>query len=453
MDFQRGERVNLNFDTGAVEKLEPDESYEPPSSAFPSFVGDILERNPSAASPPVAPSMKTNTNGFPAHKKRVPRVSAFKQQRAAKEQQAASTAKAQDAPKAPTGFDRNDERRAIDEENRQRLAAMSEEEIEEEQRELMANLSPALIQRLLARSNIDEGSNERDLYPEEKPAPPPPTENIKPEPKPTDTKKVSFAPTEPHHDAAPSQPPQTTVPPTDDLPTEPSESIHFPTPPQPPDLDPNDPSFLQNLHDKYFPTLPHNPSALSWMKPLDPTDTSSPYHPSHAALNASDLRFDFTGALLPPSLARTIPTDRGLHHHAAAPEAAGYTIPELAVTARSAVPAQRCVAYQTLGRILYRLGQGEFGVERPEQRTDGPVRVAREPGAEAEGDEGEEEEDEDEVRSAMATGLWTCIEEGRVIETLTEEAGRERGHLTARTFAQEALWNWRRGGGRKRHAV
>jgi hypothetical protein len=49
--------------------------------------------------------------------------------------------------------------------------------------------------------------------------------------------------------------------------------------------------------------------------------------------------------------------------------------------------------------------------------------------------------------------LWKCIEDGRVIETMTEEANKERGHLTAKTFAQEALWNWRRGGGRKRHAV
>jgi hypothetical protein len=57
------------------------------------------------------------------------------------------------------------------------------------------------------------------------------------------------------------------------------------------------------------------------------------------------------------------------------------------------------------------------------------------------------------VGSAMASGLWSCIEEGRVVETMTEEANKTKGHLTARTFAQEALWNWRRGGGRTRHAV
>jgi hypothetical protein len=118
------------------------------------------------------------------------------------------------------------------------------------------------------------------------------------------------------------------------------------------------------------------------------------------------------------------------------------------VLSRSAVPAQRCMAYQTLGRILYRLGQGEYGVEKPRQDTDGPVQVAKNPDTEE-----SEDDDEADVGSAMASGLWSCIEEGRVVETMTEEANKTKGHLTARTFAQEALWNWRRGGGRTRHAV
>lgn len=457
MDFQRGERVTLNFETGAVEKLEPEASHEPTLPTFPTFVGDILERDSSTANPPVAPSLKANVNGFPAHRKRVPRVSAFKQQRAAKEQEAAAAAqKAQHAPR--TGFDPNEERRAIDEENKRTLAAMSEEEIEQERQELMQGLSPALIQKLLMRSNIDEGSNERDLYPE-KSSIPLPTDDFKAESetKPSSTKKVSFDAPEPasettaHQEAtAPStaQPASHSESASIANPTDVSDSIHFPTPPQPPDLDPNDPSFLENLHEKYFPNLPYNPSELSWMAPIDPADKSSPYHPSQTALNATELRFDFTGALLAPSVAREIPSDRGLHNHADAPEAAGYTIPELAVLARSKVAAQRCMAYQTLGRILYRLGQGEFGVEQARQDTDGPVQVAKNSDV-ADDDEYEEED----VGSAMAAGLWSCMEEGRVVETLTEEANKTKGHLTARTFAQEALWNWRRGGGRKRHAV
>jgi hypothetical protein len=457
MEFHRGERVNLNFDTGAVEKLEPEEDYQTAQPTFPTFVGDILERESPTANPPVAPSLKTNVNGFPAHKKRTPRVSAFKQQRAAKEQQAAAAAKStsQDAPKARSvRFDATNEKQSIDDENTKRLAEMSTEEIEQERQELMQSLSPALIQKLMARSNIDEGSNERDLYPVE-PAAPPTTDTTEeaPKPKTPNTKKVSFAAPSPEDKAAarPSEPvttvSSTSTPATPSASDPVQDSIHFPTPLQPPDLDPNDPNFLSALHEKYFPNLAYDPSSLSWMSPIDPSDTSSPYHPSQTGLNAHELRFDFKGTLLAPSVARSIPSDRGLHHHADAPEAAGYTIPELAVLSRSAVAAQRCMAYQTLGRILYRLGRGEYGVEKARQDVQGPVQVAKDPGVE------EENDDEEDVGSAMAAGLWGCIEEGRVVETLTEEANKTRGHLTARTFAQEALWNWRRGGGRKRQAI
>lgn len=466
MDFQAGERVFLNFETGGVEKTEQETPSEPTTIPAFDFAGDIVERNTASAAPPVAPSFKTNTTGFPAHKKRTPRASAFKQRRAAGEQQAAPTAKAQDtsslhdAPPPRARFEPDEERRAIDEENQRRLDAMSEEEIEEERRELMANLSPAMIQRLLMRSNMDEGSNAVQRWPEEEPATSQTTPAIRhdepesePETKASTSKKVSFAAPATEDDAPAQSTSTASHTATDEIPHthsgEATGSLHFPATPQPPELDPNDPDFLKNMHAKYFPSLPYNPSTLSWMTPIDPSDKSSPYHPSQTALNASELRFDFKGTLLAPSIAREIPSDRGLHHHADAPEAAGYTIPELAVTARSAVPAQRCMAYQTLGRILYRLGQGEYGVEQPRQETDGPVRMAQNPDAE---DEDEEAEDED-VGHYMAAGLWQCIEDGRVIETLTEEASKEKGHLTARTFAQEALWNWRRGGGRKRHAV
>ncbi|KAJ4982984.1 transcription factor [Stagonosporopsis vannaccii] len=500
MEFQKGERVFLNFETGGVEKADQEPQPEPSVLPAFDFVGDILERNPSAAAPPVAPSFKANTTGFPAHKKRTPRVSAFKQRRAATELQPTAAPKAQDAstlhsaPPPRARFDPDDERRAIDEENQRRLDSMTEEEIEEERRELMANLDPALIQRLLNRSNIeaesnnqlhqpvgeptpsktrhsepefalqrrlfesniDDGSNEQQQWPEDKVETSEPivqTVEAKKEPevKVSSSKKVSFAAPDENEENADAGSRATegtsTVPPhTHD--GEVTGSLHFPPTPQPPDLDPDDPDFLENLHSKYFPSLPYNPSTVEWMRPVDPSDKSSPYHPSQNALNASELRFDFKGTLLAPSVAREIPTNKGLHHHADAPEAAGYTIPELAVTARSAVPAQRCMAYQTLGRILYRLGQGEFGLEKPKQETDGPVKVATNPDE----DEDEVAEDED-VGHYMAAGLWQCIEDGRVIETMTEEANREKGHLTARTFAQEALWNWRRGGGRKRHAV
>lgn len=470
MDFQRGERVTLDFETGTVHKLESEAHIEPPTPALAAFVGDILERDSSPANPPVAPSLKANVNGFPAHKKRIPRTSLFKQQQTAKEHQGGAPSTLPPISKPPSGAQAQPalagrtagqtnadmERKAIDEENRRRIAAMSDAEIEQERQELFQNFSPRLLQKLLMRSNIDAGSNEREF-----PSEPAVfadlgkddgihTESAQ---QPSISKKVAFVEPEPLETPATRESPAEDGvaekgPPGAEVAELMRDAIHFPTPPQPPELDPNDPDFLKNLHEKYFPTLPYNPSELSWMAPIDPDDKSSPYHPSQTALNATELRFDFKGALLAPSIARQIPSDRGLHHHADAPEAAGYTIPELAVLSRSQVPAQRCMAYQTLGRILYRLGKGEFGIEKASQDTDGPVRVAKNP----ELAEDDEEEGED-ASSIMAAGLWACIEEGRVIETMTEEANKTRGHLTARTFAQEALWNWRRGGGRMRPAV
>jgi hypothetical protein len=116
-----------------------------------------------------------------------------------------------------------------------------------------------------------------------------------------------------------------------------------------------------------------------------------------------------------------MPVSKGLHHHGEAPEAAGYTIPELARLARSAVPGQRCVAFQALGRILYRLGKGEWGVG-----------------------EGGRVGDEDD----LAFGLWRLFRQGRVLETLEAAAGVEEGvgHRGARAYAIEALWLFEKGG-------
>jgi hypothetical protein len=476
MSFTAGQRVYFDLDSDFNEQLE---AKQPPplSASSTDFIGDIKEHDPSAIPPPPAPSFKANATGFPAHKKRTNRVSAFKQQRA---NGGVPVDKPKVAANKPgTGFPLSeDERMRIDQENRQVLAQMSPEEIERERQELLEGLSPGLIEKLLARTsmaNLDDGSNERDWDKEvevEKAtalAAEPEQEQEQSERK-KSTKKVMFdTPDEPELESTapeddipppPSEPQEPTQPadsatstlPDTHLATEPS-SIHFPQPPQPPDLDPSSETFLTDLHSKYFPDLPYDPSTVSWMTPIDPSDTSSPYHPSQQALAPSDLRFDFKGSLLPPSLARQIPVTKGLHHHSEAPEAAGYTVPELARLARSAVPAQRCVAYQTLGRILYRLGKGEFGVEEGRQGVDGPVRVAKRPVEDGDEEAVDDEGDDESVGSFMAAGLWDLMEGFKIVEILTEEANRERGHLSARTYAQEALWNWRRGGGRRRKAV
>ena len=39
------------------------------------------------------------------------------------------------------------------------------------------------------------------------------------------------------------------------------------------------------------------------------------------------------------------------------------------------------------------------------------------------------------------------MENERVIEVMMSEANRIGGHVSAKTYATEALWLWRRGGG------
>jgi hypothetical protein len=458
----RGQRFTLDLsddedETGLHSTL--------PSGAVPSlssaFIGDIKERS---TTPPTAPQLKSSATGFPEHKKRT-RVSAFKKQRNG----SASPASATTAPRKPSPLEpqpvnaqnahkptqsiEDEERQRIDEENNQRLASMSAEEIDAERQELLASLDPSLIERLLKRANLDEGRGDTGIDPpssisdkgindttstvvQEKELPSSTSEGAKntksttekedeeaiPVPKPAGKpvaaiKGVRFE----DDDKEPAQPidlkPASATP--DPLAEVTQPSVHFPAAPSAPELDPSDPSFLEKLHTKYFPSLPADPSKLAWMAPIpthgSPADQESPYYPNQESLPASALRFDFRGGLLPPRIARAIPSTKGLHHHGEAPEAAGYTVPELARLARSAFPAQRCLAFQTLGRLLYRLGRGEWG--------------------------GEESE--------ISKGLWRCVEEGKVIETLEEAASAEGGHQGSKVYAVEAVWLWQKGGGKR----
>lgn len=399
-----------------------------------------MERDAGEKKPVEFTDHPISSTGFPQHKRRW-RSSAFKQQRAAqaageepaarfRPQRQAAANNVQDASQ-PGEFEAV-ERNRIDRENRQKLASMSPAEIAQAQEDIMSGLNPALIQKLLQRANIEEtyGPSPFDPPPSEVPevSQPPPEIKVVDTSKP-DTPRVAAQDSqqaEPakesatsykkiadnyDEDQAPSQIPPDLFPITD-LP----KTTHFPVPPSLPDLDPSDPNFLATLHEKYFPNLPADPSKLAWMAPIptkdSPADKDSPYYP-HPEITISALRFDFSGRFLSPRVSRSIPSSKGLHHHGEAPEAAGYTVAELAHLARSAVAAQRCMAYQTLGRILYRLGHGEWG-----KTVDDPI----------------------------AMGVWSSVKKGRVLESLTEAAMNEGGHRGSRAFATEALWLFEKGG-------
>ncbi|KAJ9157986.1 RPAP1-like protein [Coniochaeta hoffmannii] len=416
---------------------------------------DVKEKDISDVKAPSLPTLTAGRTGFPEHKKRS-RPSAFKQKRQAAAAQENVETKAQSTSlqsTAPSGSDGPaDERRKIDLENTARLESMSQDEIAQAQQELLNELDPSLVQMLLRRANLDDVRDKKDPFAVQA-APPdasetampqhqePPaisvedtsaataaTEDNPPKVEPTHTqpkrakKKVTF-----DEDATTPAPPADLFVSDDQSHPQPHshDTTHFPAAPSAPDLDPSDPDFLANLHSKYFPNLPADPAKLAWMAPIptpnSPADLDSPYHPSQSALPVSALRFDFRGRLVPPRLARRIPSTAGLHHHAEAPEAAGYTVPELARLARSAVPAQRCIAYQTLGRLLFRLGRGEWGV----------------------GEGGRDGEEDD-----LAFSIWRLVKAGYVIESLEEAAGVEEGvgHRGARAYAIEALWLFEKGG-------
>ena len=432
---------------------------------------DVKEKTAGGARPPVFPTPTSSSTGFPEHKKRT-RTSAFKQRRRdqggsklahgertpSSSPPAPSAAVPSQAPADRVGHDLSVVDKArINDENQARVESMSQAELEDARQELLDSLDPSVLQMLLKRANIDEpnslpGSDEKPSQQDSRRQPSAAaageplgaqgpisgrtsagevdvaTDEAGCVPK----KKVTF-----DEDSAPLEPPSELFP----LTSQPSRtdnfsarshtsgSTHFPSAPPAPDLDPSDPDFLANLHSKYFPHLPADPSKLAWMAPI-PTagsvaDKDSPYHPSQSSLPVSALRFDFRGSLLPPRVSRSIPVTKGLHHHGEAPEAAGYTITELARLARSAVPGQRCVAFQALGRILYRLGKGEWGIGQG-------------------GRVGEEDD--------LAFSMWRLVRQGRVVETLEEAAGVEEGggHRSARAYAIEALWLAEKGGWRER---
>ena len=65
---------------------------------------------------------------------------------------------------------------------------------------------------------------------------------------------------------------------------------------------------------------------------------------------------------------------------------------------------------------MYRLGQGQFGVKGGE----------------------------------LYEGLWGVIEKERVVEIMMAEANRTAGHASAKAYAVEALWLWRKSCGGER---
>lgn len=194
-------------------------------------------------------------------------------------------------------------------------------------------------------------------------------------------------------------------------------------------LDINDPDFNEKLHEKFFPDLPKDVSKLKWMEKVPdlPQDQSQ-----FIIDDVSMIRFDFNGNLVPPTREINDTAHSGLHHHSTDPQLAGYTILELNRLAKSTYPSQRCIAIQTLGRILCKLGQQKYYQLVPEidsntYKEDGSIQ---------------------NVMNKIYSMFWDLIISENVILTL-EVASNEQftKNLSVRTYAIDALWLWKKGGG------
>ncbi|RAH43337.1 RPAP1 family protein [Aspergillus brunneoviolaceus CBS 621.78] len=467
----RGDRFILNLDSeDEQEELPPASSEGASTLAIPGMIGEIRERAPAAN--PAPPTLKPTTTGFPAHRRRN-KPSAFKQRRAQDSPPAIASSAA--SSNIPT---EKDEKQAIAEQNDRQLASMSQAQIQHEREELLESLDPSLLERFLRRARIDDAdSTPRPSSTEQQPEKP--TEDhahnpatITTTPPPPPALKQDVQPSNQHQQPLPSlssPPPAENNSAIDDLPPAqlPSDlhpaaaaslplsgSVHFPTAPSAssmPNLDPSSLNFLSDLQTHYFPNIAHDPSSLSWLQPPSASDedpdSSSPYHPASTAqaIHPAHLRFSLLGTIIPPSTSLSLPTSLGLHHHGKDPHAAGYTIPELAILSRSTFAAQRCIAWQVLGRILFRLGKGQFG-ERGTPLVEGLWATVEKEGVVA----GMLAEADDSGNTERAQKRGPQKEEGEEEEdasTSAKDAGRRRHHASATAWAVEGVWLWQMGGG------
>lgn len=190
-------------------------------------------------------------------------------------------------------------------------------------------------------------------------------------------------------------------------------------------LDLDDPKFDEKLHEKYFPDLPREVEKMQWMKPVPENRTDGVLD------DVSLCRFDFKGNLVPPTR-KVDSTYTGLHHHSEDPQLAGYTILELQHLSRSTFAAQRCIALQTLGRVLYKLGKQSYYQLVPE----------------VDAETYKEEGGTDAIVNRIYAMFWDLCKACMVIESLEEAADEKRTrNISVRNYAIDALWLWKQGGG------
>ncbi|KAF9979469.1 hypothetical protein BGZ75_009661 [Mortierella antarctica] len=204
----------------------------------------------------------------------------------------------------------------IDEENKQKLAQMSQAEIEEQRAELMRNLDPELIKKLLKRNTVQR----RVSF----------SEGVKVEDKVVNIHDIKLGR---EHSAFQAKR------------HEEQEGDH--------------PLALKK---KYYSDVPAEPEKLEWMGIEEETGASTrsapgksvapgpqPYTVQEEDPAAAHFRFDFSGRIIN---GQETPVHLGLHHHGVDPTQAGYTLSELLHLIRSTVPSQRILPLNIVAKVL-----------------------------------------------------------------------------------------------------
>ncbi|QLL31175.1 hypothetical protein HG536_0B00360 [Torulaspora globosa] len=395
------------------------------------LLGDVVERDTGSGSSDdeCAEFAPRNSSGFPELYK-PKEVSSWKQRLKAK--------------KACRPESKRSEAQSIHEENIKSLQNMSQEEIARERKELLESLDPKLVKRLLSNINRRAAkSGGGPLFAEIEGASGTwvgETDRLTELPALDDEQVAKALGISPRDDESLEQdiPDDEDVAPLDFqiaqsidhmANEELLKDVHFVTR-RNSEADQkialNDPDFDQKLHEKFFPDLPRDVDKLQWMQPVPDAQ------PCTVIDDVSQCRFDFDGNLVPPTREITSTTHSALHHHADDPHLAGYTIPELQRLSRSTYPAQRAIAVQTLGRILYKLGRQAYYQLVPEvdletYQQDGGTQ---------------------KVTEKIYGLFWDLCYEFRIIECLQDASDEKKTkHLSTRNYALDALWLWKRGGG------
>ncbi|KAG0232288.1 RNA polymerase II associated protein 1 [Actinomortierella wolfii] len=232
----------------------------------------------------------------------------------------------------------------IDEENRQKLASMSPEEIKRTQEELLRTLNPELIKKLRERGSIGTHATTTTTVTSTTAI----TNDGASSKRSAAQRRVSFSDGIKVEDKLVKM---------EDIASHTSSSLFAAKRHEEEEGD-----HPLALKKKYYPNVPAEPEKLEWMGIDDPSlgpknatgkaiaPGVQPYTATEADPEAAHYRFDFLGKLLDET--QDVPVHLGLHHHGQDPTKPGYTLSELLHLIRSTVPSQRILPLNVISKIL-----------------------------------------------------------------------------------------------------